>query len=146
MLFPTRSNLLSKRISGHATAGSVEHHHDGTDGFRTGVAGLMVDMVLKGSETRLRIWGNLDWLGAVTLRDVVDDLVLPGHHFVIDLTYLQAIDSVGTSALTGTLRRVNAAGGSTRLCNAPDWIRRRTELMTAERFVGSKMAVGDDAV
>ena len=45
----------------------------------------------------IKVWGNLDWMGAVTLRHVVQDSLQTGMQIVIDLGHVHAIDAVGIS-------------------------------------------------
>jgi anti-anti-sigma factor len=80
----------------------------------------MIETRLTGeSSAVLKVWGNLDWSGAVILRHLVGDLVRPNMQLLIDLGRLEDLDGVGVSALLGTVRRLRAVGGTTRIENFP---------------------------
>ena len=49
--------------------------------------------------------GRLDWIGAVSLRHAIHDSLQTGLHMIIDLSRVDFIDAVGTSALVGSVRR-----------------------------------------
>jgi anti-anti-sigma factor len=73
--------------------------------------------------------GDLDWIGAVSLRHAVHDWLRPGVDMIIDLSRVDFIDAVGMSALVGCVRRVRAGGGEARICNATSHVRQRMELV-----------------
>lgn len=71
-----------------------------------------------------RLSGDLDWIGAMSLRHVIDGWIKPGLTIVIDLGEVGGIDAVGVSALLGSVRRVNAFGGRAQVHNASFKLRR----------------------
>ena len=91
---------------------------------RTEVEGLMIETISSKSSFLIKVCGNLDWMGAVTVRHVVQDSLHAGMHMAFDLSHVDAIDAVGISALVGTARRVRAAGGSVHVRNVPARLRR----------------------
>jgi anti-anti-sigma factor len=89
----------------------IEVHRDPSDGIR------------------LMPLGDLDWAGAKPLRHVLHDLLRPGIHLVIDLSYVEFIDAVGVSGLVGCIRRVRAVRGEVELLNARSQVQRLLELL-----------------
>jgi anti-sigma B factor antagonist len=88
----------------------------------------MIETYLGDDSTRIcRPWGELDWTTAFSLRQAIHDLLEPGVGVVIDLSRVSRIDATGLSALVGSLRRVTALGGTARLCQANQQVRRRLE-------------------
>jgi anti-sigma B factor antagonist len=79
--------------------------------------------------------GDLDWVSAFSLRHAVHDLMEPGIEILIDLSRVESIDATGISALVGCARRVKAAGGTARICNAPPQVQRRLEHVGADRLL-----------
>ena len=49
-------------------------------------------------------------------------------HFVVDLGTTEYIDSSGLGALIGLIKRLNARGGTVRICNVPPLIQNIFEL------------------
>lgn len=63
--------------------------------------------------TIVRIRGEIDLATAPRLRADLQDLDRGGHHrLVLDLGFVDHIDSVGLGVLLGALRRARQAGGS----------------------------------
>jgi anti-anti-sigma factor len=113
---------------------------------RTEVEGLMIETTSSNSSFVMKVWGNLDWMGAVTMRHVVEHSLQPGMRTVIDLSHTDAIDAVGISALLGTVRRVRATGGSACICNVPARVRRYVDLAGATQILTPAVGlVGDSA-
>jgi len=108
---------------------------------RTEVEGLMIETITSKSSFLIKVWGNLDWMGAVTVRHVVQDSLQPTMQIVIDLSHVDAIDAVGISALVGTVRRVRAAGGTVRICNVPARLRRYLNLAGVTEMLTSSVAL-----
>jgi len=73
--------------------------------------------------------GDLDWIGAMSLRHAIHDSVRPGVDIIIDLSRVDFVDAVGMSALVGSVRRVRATGGEAQICNPSSDVRRRLELV-----------------
>jgi anti-anti-sigma factor len=97
----------------------------------------MIETRLTGeSSAILKVWGNLDWSGAVILRHLVSDLVRPNLQLVIDLDHLEDLDGVGVSALLGTVRRLRAIGGTTRFQNFPARLRPYLQASGASEILG----------
>jgi anti-anti-sigma factor len=94
----------------------------------------------------LRPFGELDWIGAMSLRHVMHDLVQPGVRVDIDLSEVSRIDAVGLSALVGSIRRVRAVCGEIRLSNPRLRVRRRLELAGIYHLsLCCPLTSGDDA-
>lgn len=72
--------------------------------------------------------GQLDWIRAISLRHAVAAWLRPGLDVVVDLAGIDTLDAVGISALVGSYRRVRAAGGTARITNASEEVRRHLEL------------------
>ena len=87
--------------------------------------------------------GALDWIGAVSLRHVIDDLTSPGVHLVIDLSDVYSVDAVGLSALVGSVRRVRAAGGSADVREASFEVRRWMELTGVNQLLAASRGIDD---
>jgi anti-anti-sigma factor len=79
------------------------------------VEGLMIETIRRNTSVLLNVWGNLDWMGSMLVRQVIEELLGPRIHLVIDLGHVDAIDGVGMSALVGTVRRVRALEGTTQI-------------------------------
>ena len=62
--------------------------------------------------------GDLDWIGATSLRHVMTDVLQPGMQVDIDLGHVDFFDAVGISALIGSSRRADLIGCSVRIGNA----------------------------
>ncbi|MEZ5231282.1 MAG: STAS domain-containing protein [Acidimicrobiales bacterium] len=63
--------------------------------------------------TIVRIYGEIDLATAPRLRADLQDLDRRGHHrLVLDLGFVDHLDSVGLGVLLGALRRARQAGGS----------------------------------
>lgn len=110
-----------------------------TNSSRTGQRGtregLMIETTIRSTSFLLNVWGNLDWTGSMLLRQVIDDLLRPGTHIVIDLSHADAIDGVGISALVGTVRRVRAVEGTTQIRNVPANVRHTMDLAGVSQLV-----------
>lgn len=76
----------------------------------------------------LRPTTDLDWIGAVSLRHVVEDALHPLIRLVIDLEGVQRIDAVGISALIGSLRRARSVGGELDVVNLQPAVRRALQV------------------
>lgn len=87
------------------------------------------------ASVHLRPFGNLDWIGAMSLRHVVQDALRPGVQLVIDLSRVRSIDAVGVSALVGSVRRVRAVGGEVQISNPVPGVTRRLELAGVYRLL-----------
>jgi anti-sigma B factor antagonist len=111
----------------------------------TDVEGLMIETISSRSGFLIKVWGKLDWMGAVTLRHVVHDSLQPGMQMVIDLGHVDAIDAVGISALVGTLRRVRATGGTARISNVPARLRRYVDFTGVGEMLTSSVALNGDS-
>jgi anti-anti-sigma factor len=74
-------------------------------------------------------FGDLDWTGTKSLRHVLHDLLRPGIHLAIDMSYVEFVDAVGVSALVGCIRRVRAVGGDVELLNPRSQVQRLLELL-----------------
>jgi anti-sigma B factor antagonist len=109
------------------------------------VEGLMIETMSSKSGFLIKVWGNLDWMGAVTLRHVVQDSLQAGMQIVIDLGHVHAIDAVGISALVGTVRRVRATGGTARVCNVPPRLRRYVDLAGVTELLTPSGALNSDS-
>lgn len=105
----------------------------------------MIETISNESSVLIKVWGNLDWMGAVTLRHVVHDAVQPGMQTLIDLSHADAIDAVGISALVGTVRRVRASGGTARICNVPSGLRRYMDVAGVTEMLTPAVALNGDA-
>ena len=111
---------------------------------RTEVEGLMIETTSSKLSFHMKVWGNLDWVGAVTMHHVVDDALQPGMHMVIDLSHTDAIDAVGISALVGTVRWVRATGGTARICNVPARLGRYVDLAGVTEVLTPSVALDGD--
>jgi anti-anti-sigma factor len=111
---------------------------------RTEVEGLMIETTSSKSSFLMKVWGNLDWMGAVTMRHVVEDSLQPGMPVVIDLSHTDAVDAVGISALVGTVRRVRATGGTARICNVPARLRSFVDLAGVTEMLTPSVALNGD--
>jgi anti-anti-sigma factor len=107
---------------------------------REAVEGLMIETISRTTCSLLKVWGNLDWMGSMLLRQVVDDLLRPGTNIVIDLSHANAIDGVGISALVGTVRRVRAVEGTTQIRDVPAKVRRCLDLAGVSQLVAPSPA------
>ena len=87
----------------------------------------------KDGATAIRPAGNLDWLGAETLRHVADDLFRLNLGFVIDLARTNRVDATGARALLATIRRSRALGVDVRIVNPRPPIRRQLESMNNDQ-------------
>jgi anti-anti-sigma factor len=106
----------------------------------------MIETVRTKSEVLLKVSGNLDWMGAVSLRHVVHDSLEPGCNLTIDLGHVDAIDGVGVSAILGAVRRARASGGAAQIRNIPAILRRSMDLAGVSQILTSASALnGDDA-
>ena len=80
----------------------------------------MIETELRSSESVVcSPWGDLDWMGATSLRHVMTEVIQPGMEVVIDLHHVDSVDPVGVSALVGSARRARAIGCRARIRNAP---------------------------
>jgi anti-anti-sigma factor len=104
-------------------------------GQRATEEGLMIETISRSTSFLLNVWGNLDWMGSMLLRQVIGDLLRPGTHIVIDLSHTVAIDGVGISALVGTVRRVRAVEGTTQIRNVPANVRHCMDLAGVSQLV-----------
>ena len=102
---------------------------------------------LPGSTIVCKPPGNLDWAGAMSLRQKVRDSLQPGVEIVIDLSSVEFIDAVGMRAVVGAVRLARAFGATARVCNARPHVQRLVELVDVYRFVTGSVAarVGCDA-
>jgi anti-anti-sigma factor len=66
----------------------------------------------------LRLWGDLDWIAAQSLRHVMTDMLRPGIEVVVDLSHVASFDAVGISALVGSSRRARSVGCRLRIHSA----------------------------
>ena len=110
---------------------------------RGAVEGLMIETISCSASFLLKVWGNLDWMGSMLLRQVIDDLLRPGAHIVIDLSHADAIDGVGISALVGTVRRVRAVEGTTQIRNVPANVRHSMDLAGVSQLVTPSPATNE---
>ena len=95
---------------------------------------------------RLRPFGDLDWMGAMSLRHVVHDALEPGMEMVIDLGEVRAVDVEGLSALAGTIRRVRSVDGRVRVVNVNPGVQDWLDHVGVTRLVlGFAAQSGDDA-
>ena len=60
--------------------------------------------------------GDLDWVGAVYLRDAVAGILQPGVELVLDFSMVDYVDADGIVALQNSMELVQLVGGDTRLC------------------------------
>ena len=76
----------------------------------------------------LKPMADLDWIGAVSLRHVIEDALHPLIRIVVDLEGVQHIDAVGISALIGSFRRARSVGGELHVMNPQPGVRRALQL------------------
>jgi anti-sigma B factor antagonist len=103
---------------------------------------------LPGSTVVCKPLGNLDWVGAMSLRHDVRDSLQPGVEIVIDLSPVEFIDSVGMHAVVGSVRLARGFGAVARVCNVRPQVQRLMELVGVYRLLtGSPAAqeAGDAA-
>ena len=94
----------------------------------------------------LRPTTDLDWIGAVSLRHVIEDALHPLIRLVIDLEGVQHIDAVGVSALIGSLRRARSVGGDLHVVNPRPAVRRALQLADVYEHVSRAGSTrGNDA-
>ena len=99
-----------------------------------------------GATVTLKPSGDLDSIGAVSLRHVVEDALRPRIRLVIDLEHVHHLDALGISALIGSLRRVRAVGGDLHVVNPRPAVRRALHLTgVSGRLTGPWRTPGDDA-
>jgi anti-anti-sigma factor len=79
--------------------------------------------------------GALDFEGATELRHQIAGIVRPDLELVFDLRQVDYIDAFGASVLVGSVRRVRAMGGRSRVCRANPRIRWVLELIGVDRFL-----------
>ena len=72
-------------------------------------------------------WGDLDWIGATSLRHVMGNVLQPGIEAVIDLSHVDSLDGAGISALLGSSRRARSIGCTVRIRNASPELRQLLE-------------------
>lgn len=98
------------------------------------------------ASVRLMPFGDLDWLGAMSLRHVVQDALRPRLQLVIDLSRVGSIDAVGVSALVSSVRRVRAVGGEVQIASPVPRVTRRLELAGVYRLLLRRLPrSGNDA-
>lgn len=79
--------------------------------------------------------GNLDWAGAMSLRQVVRESLQPGLELVIDLSRVNSIDAIGMHALVPCIRLARAFGVTTRIRNVLPRVQRLMDLVVVERLL-----------
>jgi anti-anti-sigma factor len=90
-------------------------------------------------------WGDLDWIGAMSLRHVMTDVIQPGVEVVIDLDHVNSVDAVGVSALVGSSRRARAIGCTVRIRNATPHLCRLLERLELHWVLDSSVEDDNDA-
>ena len=77
----------------------------------------MIEIVVT-SENRVvcRPIGELDWVGAVYLRDAVAGILQSSLDLVIDLSLVDYVDADGILTLRHSMELVRLVGGETNLC------------------------------
>jgi anti-anti-sigma factor len=73
-------------------------------------------VVTSENRVRCRPIGDLDWVGAVYLRDAVAGILQPGVDLVIDFSMVDFVDTDGIVALRNSMELVRLVGGDTRFC------------------------------
>jgi anti-anti-sigma factor len=68
--------------------------------------------------------GDLDWIGSLSLRQVVDSAIQPGMKVVLDMKKVGNVDAVAQSALAGIIRRVRRVNGEIEIANMPQEVER----------------------
>jgi anti-sigma B factor antagonist len=100
----------------------------------------------RGATVTLKPTTDLDWIGAVSLRHVVEDTLHPQVQFVVDLEQVRHIDAVGISALIGSLRRARAVGGGLRVVRPKPAVERALQLVGVYGHLSQVAAIdGNDA-
>jgi anti-anti-sigma factor len=79
--------------------------------------------------------GALDFEAATELRHQIAAIVRPDLELIFDLRRVDYIDAFGASVLVGSVRRVRAMGGRSRVCRVNPRIRWVLELIGIDRFL-----------
>jgi anti-anti-sigma factor len=79
--------------------------------------------------------GTLDYNAATQLRHLVGGILSPDLNLVLDLSRVHHIDGVGASALVGSVRRVRAMGGRSRISDVNPRIKWVLEVLGIDRFL-----------
>jgi anti-anti-sigma factor len=86
--------------------------------------------------------GALDFQAATELRHQIAAIVRPDLELIFDLRRVDYIDAVGASVLVGSVRRVKAMGGRSRVCRINPRIRWVLELIGIDRFLTEPQGFG----
>jgi anti-anti-sigma factor len=77
---------------------------------------------------------NLDVEGSIPFRHAIASILKPGVNLVLNLSNVERVDAIGASAVVGSIRRVKAAGGTVRICNANPRVAWYLKLVGADRL------------
>ena len=84
---------------------------------------LSVETRVEGDATIVAVAGEIDVYTAPKLREQLIDLVGAGaYHLIVDMDFVEFLDSTGLGVLVGGLKRVRAHEGSLRLVCTQDRI------------------------
>jgi len=87
--------------------------------------------------------GALDFQTATELRHGLAGILRPHLELVFDLSQVDYIDACGASALVGSVRRVRAMGGRSRVRHVNPGIRWVLEIIGIDRFLSEAPASDD---
>jgi anti-anti-sigma factor len=77
---------------------------------------------------------DLDLEGSIGFRHAIASILKPGVNLVLNLSNVERIEAIGASAVVGSIRRVKAAGGTVRICNANPRVAWYLKLVGADRL------------
>jgi anti-anti-sigma factor len=77
---------------------------------------------------------DLDLEGSTRFRHAIASILKPGVNLVLNLSNVERIEAIGASAVVGSIRRVRAAGGTVRICNANPRVAWYLKLVGADRL------------
>ena len=86
--------------------------------------------------------GALDIDTATELRHLTGEILHPELDLVFDLSQVDYIDAVGASALVGSVRRVRAVGGQSRLSQVNPRVQWVLEVIGIEKYLAANPASG----
>lgn len=91
-------------------------HENGSDLYDRSMDLQLEHKLISDAVALIKVVGELDVYTSAKFRDLTIKLIDSGHtRIVLDLTYLEYLDSTGNGVIVGTLKRCRKQGGSVSL-------------------------------